>query len=610
MLRSTSPTTVRPVSKSSLLAMVIVSTLTLAACGGGGGGGSGSTPPPSPGAANTAPTVNAGADQSVTLPANAVDVSGSATDAENNTLTYAWSASPATGVAFTAASAAASRVTFTTAGTYTLTLTVSDGTATTTDTVQVVVNAAAAPNTAPTVNAGADQMISLPKNAVSLSGTATDAENNTLTYAWTATPATGVAFATGAAAASQVTFTDPGTYTLTLSVNDGTATTTDALQVVVNSIAWPGADVETDPNHGWTAVTNPAEVGMDEAKLAAAEAYALTGGGSGLIARGGRLVRKWGDIDKTVDLKSTTKSMGGIVLALALDESLITLNDLAQSKLPALGTAPAANPPFANDPTKLDDITIWQLATHTAGFAKDRRANVPLSSTPGTTWSYSDGGLNWLADALSNVYQRDLKVLMAERVWTPLGITNDDLLWRDLPTTNPLTADPRPPIPGNIAHREFASGIIANPNAMARVGLLYLRKGLWNNTRIIKEESAALATKPYAAIAGLPVTNEPLYPAANLNYGVLWWTNATKQLPDVPADAYWAWGLGDSLIVVIPSLDIVIARVGTGPDPSAGPYWRSEPVPNDPQGRLAPVWDGNYEILRPFLTPIVQAVTP
>ena len=34
----------------------------------------------------------------------------------------------------------------------------------------------------------------------------------------------------------------------------------------------------------------------------------------------------------------------------------------------------------------------------------------------------------------------------------------------------------------------------------------------------------------------------------------------TRRSQDVPDDAYWSWGLYDSLIVVIPSLDIVVAR--------------------------------------------------
>jgi CubicO group peptidase (beta-lactamase class C family) len=584
MLRSTLPANARPVSKSSLLAMMLVSTLALAACGGGGGGGSGSNPPPpSPGGANTAPTVNAGADQAVTLPANAVDVAGTATDAENNTLTYAWSASPATGVAFATASAAASRVTFTDAGTYTLTLSVSDGTLTTTDTVQVVVNGVATPtNTAPTVQAGADATVTLP-NGLDLAGSATDAENNTLTYAWTADPAAGVTFANAAAAATRATFTTAGTYTLTLTANDGTAAGSDALQVVVSAaaLAWPGTDEETDPNHGWAEVA-PLDVGMDVARLVEAATYAQSGGGSGMITRHGKLVHKWTDsgtpvinIDTRGDLLSTTKSMGGIALALAIDDGLVKLEDLAKTHLPTINTAP--------DPTALDTMTVLNLATHTAGFEKPAVNPLLSYGPPGTKWFYSDGGLNWLANLLTTRFNKDLNEVLAARVWGPLEITNDDLTWSSGTVVN------------NLRFRTLNSGIVANANAMARIGLLYLRKGKWKDQQIITESSVALAMTPRPEIAGADVVDDADFPLANTNYAVLWWTNATQQLPDVPADAFWGWGKGDSLLVVIPSLDIVAVRVGRNPN-GQGLGMRND-------------WNGDYEVLKQFLTPIVQSVT-
>ena len=520
MLRSTSPANVRPVSnRLTLLATIVLSTLALAACGGGGGGGSNpppsspaNPPPPPPPPANTAPTVNAGADQTITLPTASVDLAGSATDAEGNALTYAWTASPATGVTFDSASAAATKVTFTTAGTYTLTLTANDGTNNGTDTVAVVVNAVP----------------------------------------------------------------------------------------ILTDIVWPGADTG-DENHGWAAV-DPVLVGMDATKLKAASDYALTGGGAGLVSRRGRLVHKWGNIDATVDLKSTTKSMGGIALALALDDQKLALNDLAYTKLPGIGMDPTDTTP--NQTADVQAIKIFNLATHTAGFDKPSNSKVDILGTlrpVGTVWSYSDGGLNWLADVLTKVHQQDLRTLMNTRVWTPLGIAAQDLVWRDI-----SAGSVRPPVDG-ITQRELAAGIIANPNAMARVGLLYLRKGEWKGTRIVTEASVALAAKPYPAIAGLAVADETRFPEADENYGLLWWTNAKGQLPGVPTDAYWAWGLGDSLIVVIPSLDIVVARVGTGPNPSPGPYWRSVPVPGTTN--LTQVWDGDYAILKDFLTPISQSVT-
>jgi CubicO group peptidase (beta-lactamase class C family) len=469
-------------------------------------------------------------------------------------------------------------------------------------------------NTAPTVSAGTDQTIKLPTNAVDLQGSATDAEGGSLTYSWAASPAAGVTFANATAAATNVTFTDAGTYTLTLSASDGSATGTDAVQVTVSpadappppppppaALVWPAADPNdpvADPNHGWVAGA-PADVGMDPTLLDSAEAYAKTGGGAGMITRHGKLVRKWSDslgdadpvnditIDSKTPVKSTTKSIGGIALALALDDGLLTLDDLATAHLSTVG-----NPPVTNPQDQLNQIRIFHLATHTAGFEKDGVAPDLLYGPPGTTFFYSDGGLNWLADVLTTKHGKDLYALLNDRVWRPIGITTDDLVWSQRATVNGLQ------------FRRLASDISTNANAMARIGLLYLRNGMWNGTQILKESSVKLAGTPVPQIAQIPVHNETEFPNATKKYGLLWWTNANKELPDVPADAYWAWGLGDSLIVVIPSLDLVISRVGTNADGN-GPHWRYEGAPLASR----PDWDGNYEILRPFLTPIVQSVT-
>src|SRR5687768_17791680 len=57
------------------------------------------------------------------------------------------------------------------------------------------------------------------------------------------------------------------------------------------------------PTWGWP-VKSPAELGLDEAKLAEARDYAFNGGGSGYITRCGYLVIQWGDARKRFDLKS------------------------------------------------------------------------------------------------------------------------------------------------------------------------------------------------------------------------------------------------------------------------------------------------------------------
>lgn len=435
-------------------------------------------------------------------------------------------------------------------------------------------------NGAPTVQAGTDATIELPASTVALQGSATDDGQPTanLTYAWTVTSGTGVTFDDAAAAATTAHFTDPGTYVLTLTVSDSALTGSDTVQVVVNAPVFPTS--------GWATAT-PAEMNMDAARLDEARDFALKGEGSGFVTRHGRVVYTWGDTAHRYDLKSTTKSIGGMALGLAIDEGRLQLTDIAQTHLPTIGV-----PPDTNTATGwLGSITILQLATHTAGFAKPGDY-VELIAQPGTTWFYSDASLNWLADVLTQVYAQDLHTLLFARVWTPMGITDADLRWRD----NAYREDTL----NGIKRREFASGIGANVDAMARIGYLFLRRGVWDGQRLLSESFIDTVQTPRPELATATIADPVNYPGATTNYGVLWWTNAEGLMPDVPRDAFWAWGLGDSLIVVIPSLDIVVARAGNVPEevPEGSP-----PIP-----LWRPDWNGDYNVIAPFVTPIVQSV--
>ena len=96
-------------------------------------------------AVNQPPVVNAGADQTITLPATA-SLSGTVTDDglpnPPATVTTTWSTVSGPGtVTFANASARATTATFSAAGTYVLRLTASDSALSRTDDIQVVVNA-------------------------------------------------------------------------------------------------------------------------------------------------------------------------------------------------------------------------------------------------------------------------------------------------------------------------------------------------------------------------------------------------------------------------------------------------------------------------------------
>lgn len=459
-----------------------------------------------------------------------------------------------------------------------------------------------AQNAPPQVNAGTDTSTTLPNATVSLTGSATDdGPATSLVYTWSSSNAAATSFSATNTAATSATFNAAGTYTLSLTVSDGTLSASDTVVVTVNPAppaaeVWPAADTdETNPLHGWAQV-DPTTVGMNLTQLQAAAAIAQNvppgpnaDPGSGMIVRHGQVVHFWGDIDIRQEVKSVTKSMGGVVLGLAIDEGRVALTDLAINRMPSFG-----DPPASNAAAGAGQITLAQLATHTAGFPKDGGFEA-LMPQPGQHWFYSDGGLNWLADVLTEVYQQDLSAVANEKVWSILGVNSDDVRWREN-LQRPSTRNG-----GTLQYRELASGLVTNTNAMARVGLLFLRKGMWNGQRVLSEAFVEQVHTPLPQNATLTLDDPAGFPNATTDYGVLWWTNRSGQMANVPTDAYWAWGLGEALIVVIPSLDLVIVRNG-GQSPSASsPGVRAW---NDDN------WNGDPNVLEPFLDPIIQGTTP
>ena len=189
---------------------------------------------------NSPPVVGAGADQEVVEGAT-VSLSGTVSDDDpEDTLTYSWThddtlaititGSDSLSASFTAPDVAANT-------TITVTLTVNDGTVGVSDTLQVTITDS--PNSPPTVDAGPAQTVN-EGVTVTLTGGATDSDHaDTLTYSWSQTSPASPTVSLGDPASLTTTFTAPPVtadtaFTFTLSVSDGTDTSTDAVTVTVN----------------------------------------------------------------------------------------------------------------------------------------------------------------------------------------------------------------------------------------------------------------------------------------------------------------------------------------------------------------------------------------
>ncbi|RNI30966.1 hypothetical protein EFY79_21145, partial [Hanamia caeni] len=190
-------------------------------------------------AANIPPTANAGNDQTITLPKNSISLNGTAVDSDGSISSYSWTkvSGPASGTINNANSSSAT-VTNLSAGTYQYQLAVSDNKgAIAKSTVNVTVNEAA--NIPPTANAGNDQTITLPKNSISLNGTAVDSDGSISSYSWTKVsgPASGTINNANSSSAT-VTNLSAGTYQYQLAVSDNKgAIAKSTVNVTVNEAA-------------------------------------------------------------------------------------------------------------------------------------------------------------------------------------------------------------------------------------------------------------------------------------------------------------------------------------------------------------------------------------
>lgn len=89
----------------------------------------------------------------------------------------------------------------------------------------------------------------------------------------------------------------------------------------------------------------------------------------------------------------------------------------------------------------------------------------------------------------------------------------------------------------------------------ARFGLLHLWDGVWEDQRILPEG--------WVDFVSTPTRSDP-----GRNYGGLFWVNAGGRFPDVPEDAYWPAGFMGQNTVIVPSLDLVVVRLGPSPGDS------------------------------------------
>ncbi|UCF62725.1 MAG: serine hydrolase [bacterium] len=160
----------------------------------------------------------------------------------------------------------------------------------------------------------------------------------------------------------------------------------------------------------------------------------------------------------------------------------------------------------------------------------------PLVDPPGTHFNYNGGNTNLLSEIIRKYSGMKLDLLSETYLFTPLGII--DFQWQYF--YNGLV---------------YASGdVYLRPRDMAKLGYLFLKKGIWKGERILSEEWIMESTQTHMTVfMG--------------GYGYQWWTSTFKIRSSdhvvyyVPN--YSAIGWGGQSIKIFPSLDMVAVFTGS-----------------------------------------------
>ncbi len=179
------------------------------------------------------PTANAGLDQSITLPVNNINLSGSGSSSTGTISAYAWRkiSGPAAGT-ITNTSLAATSVTGLAAGIYLFELKVTDNIGGVgRDTMQLIVFPAVQ---LPIANAGPDQSITLPLNNINLNGIGASPNGIITSYTWAKISGPNATITNAAIAATSVTGLVAGIYLFELKVTDNNGgVARDTMQLTV-----------------------------------------------------------------------------------------------------------------------------------------------------------------------------------------------------------------------------------------------------------------------------------------------------------------------------------------------------------------------------------------
>lgn len=343
------------------------------------------------------------------------------------------------------------------------------------------------------------------------------------------------------------------------------------LYASLNSIA-RAADYFPPPDAqgGWRTCKSPEEFrtlgGVYPNRLDAAYdvTQRTTQNGGLIVVHNGYLVfeRYFGRAHRNAnpDMASTGKAFTSIACGIMLDEFKEKIPEGLDTKVFTEKYLPEAFP--LNDPRRAN-ITLGQLLCMTAGYNGEGQSPVgivngkasPMKAAPGQNirdldqsslkcrlwcdpgagYSYSSPSPHIASIVLRHVTGMELKDYIDTRLAKPMGwgAWNYCLHRGDY----------------DMPHANGAGSTALHATDVMRFGYCLAKGGKWNDKQLVPPAYLALCNKPSKYNPHCPFTLQ-------------WEQNSDGHVAGAPKDAYWKSGAGGFCLYVVPSLDLVIYKMG------------------------------------------------
>ena len=303
------------------------------------------------------------------------------------------------------------------------------------------------------------------------------------------------------------------------------------------------------PGEHWHKVGTPEQLGWSYEKLAEARAYSKQiGSAAVMIVDDGVVVDAWGDITRRFQCHSMRKSLLSALIGIHVEKGHIDLSKtMAELGIDRLEPSLIAGEKQAT----VGDLIKARSAIYipALGESPGMRAMRPKrhSHAPGTFWYYN----NWDFNALGTIFEQETGVRIFKEFETrfakPLQMEDFDIRYCRYLSSADYQNGPYSP------HRYYLFRVSARD--LARVGLLFLRKGQWQGQQIVSANWVKESTASHSK-RGL-----------DGGYGYMWWTGVNSGLlpnVNVKEHCYYAAGWGGHRVFVLPYRKLVVVhRVNT-----------------------------------------------